>query len=231
MFNITNLRKSYNGRTVVDIPSLTLCGGEIVGLVGNNGAGKTTLLRLMLDLTKADGGDVTSDGIAVSSCEAWKDFTGAWLGEGFLPDFLTPEEYFDFVARLTHIGAAEQERRLAPFAALLGDVDRRQLLRSLSGGARVKTGIAGALLGEPRVLLLDEPFNFLDPSSQQHLIALLRGYAASHPESLIVFSSHNLHHVSRLASRILLMEGGRIERDIRHVTPEALSDLEAYFTA
>lgn len=229
MFTIDSLKKNYNGRTVVDIPSCELRGGEIIGLAGNNGAGKTTLLRLMLDLTKADSGTVTSEGIPVASGEAWKDFTGAWLGDGFLPDFLTPEEYFDFVAHLSHIGADELERRLAPLAELLDDVDRRQLLRRLSSGARVKVGIAGALLGEPRAVLLDEPFNFLDPSSQLHLIALLQRYAAEHPEALILFSSHNLHHVARLSSRILLMEGGRLVRDIHPVTPDALSALESYF--
>lgn len=231
MIKIGSLKKSYSGRTVVDIPSLTLRGGDIVALVGNNGAGKTTLMRLMLDLTRADGGSVFSDGIDVAHDERWKDFTGAWLGDGFLPDFLTTEEFLDFVARLSRIGAAELERRLASLAGLLEDVDCHRLLRHLSSGARVKAGIAGALLSEPRVLLFDEPFNFLDPSSQLRLIALLQNYAAAHPEALILFSSHNLTHVGRLSSRILLMEGGRIERDIRPVTPGTLSDLEAYFTA
>lgn len=229
--NIEHLIKNYNGRIVVDIPRLKLRSGEIVGLVGNNGAGKTTLLRLMLDLVSADRGAVETEGFKVASCETWKDFTGAYLDEGFLPDFLTPEEYFDFVARLAGLEGAEVQRRLSFTAELLEDVDLNQLLRRLSSGARCKVGIAAALLRAPRVLLLDEPFNFLDPTSQLRLIALLQRYAAAHPEALLLFSSHNLHHVASLSTRILLMEGGRLVRDIQPVSPDALGELEAYFIA
>ena len=123
MIKVENLKKSYNGRTVVDIPSLTLKGGEIVGLTGRNGAGKTTLLRLILALTKADGGSVLSDGIDVARSERWKDFTGAFLDDSFLPDFLTPTEYFRFIGRLTGLSPLASDRCVAPYAALLEGVD------------------------------------------------------------------------------------------------------------
>ena len=209
MFNITNLRKSYNGRTVVDIPSLTLCGGEIVGLVGNNGAGKTTLLRLMLDLTKADGGDVTSDGIAVSSCERWKDFTGAFLDDSFLPDFLTPTEYFRFIGRLTGLSPSASEGCVAPYASLLEGVDD-VLLRHLSAGCRQKTGLVAALMRSPRVVILDEPFTYLDAPSCETLTELLRAYIAAQPEALILLTSHDAGLLSRLCTRRLVMEDGRL---------------------
>lgn len=214
MIKVESLKKNYSGRTVVDIPSLTLCGGEIVGLVGNNGAGKTTLLRLLLDLTKADAGCVTNDGIDVAHSEAWKDFTGAWLGDGFLPDFLTPTEYFRFIGRLTRLSPSESDRCVAPYAALLEGVDD-VLLRHLSAGCRQKAGLVAALMRSPRVLILDEPFTYLDAPSCDTLAKLLHAYAAAHPDALVLLTSHDANMLSRLCTRRLVMEGGRLTDNIR----------------
>ena len=88
---VTQLKKSYANKTVLDIPSLTIHSGELVGLVGNNGAGKTTLLRLLLDLIKPDEGVVESNHLAVNKDEQWKTYTGSFIDGRFLIDFLTPE--------------------------------------------------------------------------------------------------------------------------------------------
>ena len=94
MITIHNLRKNFGTQTAVDIENYTINQGEMVGLVGNNGAGKTTLFRLMLDLLKADTGEIIINDIHVSQSEDWKSFTGAFIDDGFLISYLTPEEYF-----------------------------------------------------------------------------------------------------------------------------------------
>ena len=103
MIKIQNLKKIYNGNTVLDIDNLGVAKGELIGLVGNNGAGKTTLLRLILDLIQADDGFVESNGQKVNESETWKEYTGSYIDGRFLIDFLTPEEYFDFIADVYHI--------------------------------------------------------------------------------------------------------------------------------
>ena len=103
MIKIQNLKKIYNGNTVLDIDNLGVAKGELIGLVGNNGAGKTTLLRLILDLIQADDGFVESNGQKVNESETWKEYTGSYIDGRFLIDFLTPEEYFDFIADVYNI--------------------------------------------------------------------------------------------------------------------------------
>ena len=100
---IDQLKKVYGTKVALDIDHYTIRHGEIIGLVGNNGAGKTTLFRLMLDLLKADNGFVRIGETEVSSSEAWKETTGAYLDESFLIDYLTPEEYFYFVGRMCNL--------------------------------------------------------------------------------------------------------------------------------
>src|ERR1043165_1388813 len=102
MIRVNDLGKAYAGNIVVDITELEINPGEIVGLVGNNGAGKTTFFRLLLDLVKADSGEVSSKGKNVATTEEWKQYTAAYLDEGFLIDYLTPEEYFYLVGKLNN---------------------------------------------------------------------------------------------------------------------------------
>ena len=100
---IEKLKKIYGQNTVIDIPELTLHKGELVGLVGNNGAGKTTLMRLILDLIRANEGQVLSNGSAVNECFEWKKYTGSFVDKSFLIDYYTPEEFFNFVASAYNI--------------------------------------------------------------------------------------------------------------------------------
>src|SRR3712207_4332256 len=168
MIEINNLKKIYGQKTVVDVPQLTIRQGELIGLVGNNGAGKNTLMRLILDLIRADEGWVSSDGELVNESERWKAYTGSFIDGRFLIDFFTPEEYFSFIAKLYGIGNEEFDVRLRRYEGLMnGEIlGTRKYLRDFSEGNRQKVGIIGAMLIEPRVLILDEPFNYLDPSSQ-----------------------------------------------------------------
>lgn len=229
---IERLKKIYGEKNVLDIDSYTIRSGEIWGLVGNNGAGKTTLFRLVLDLLKADGGNVCIGGIGVNRSEQWKKYTGAYLDESFLIDYLTPEEYFYFVGKMCNLDREDVNERLTPYGRFMnGEIlGQKKLIRNLSAGNKQKTGIVAALLNRPQVLVLDEPFNFLDPSSQLVLKHLLQAYSQETGATVLV-SSHNLLHTVEISTRIALLEHGKIIRDIAPVTDDAKRELEAYFEA
>jgi ABC-2 type transport system ATP-binding protein len=230
--HITNLKKCFGENVAVDIDTYTIQQGTMMGLVGNNGAGKTTLFRLMLDLLKADEGQVCFDEQNVTGTEDWKRTTGAFIDDGFLIDYLTPEEYFDFVGKISGLTKDDVTQRLAAFEKLMnGEIlGQKKLIRNLSAGNKQKVGIIGAMLNHPQLLILDEPFNFLDPSSQNHTKQLLTDYNKETGATIIV-SSHNLTHTVDISSRIALMEHGRLIRDLDNVDGSAGQELNDYFNA
>ncbi len=230
MIEINNLKKIYGEKTVVDVPQLTIRQGELIGLVGNNGAGKTTLMRLILDLIRADEGWVSSDGELVNESERWKAYTGSFIDGRFLIDFFTPEEYFSFIAKLYGIGNEELDVRLRRYEGLMnGEIlGTRKYLRDFSEGNRQKVGIIGAMLIEPRVLILDEPFNYLDPSSQITISKMIE-WECRERGTTVILSSHNLNFVSDISSRILLLEKGVVIKDLMNDAGSAMTELEQYF--
>jgi ABC-2 type transport system ATP-binding protein len=229
MITVNNILKAYNGNIVVNIPQLATRQGEIIGLVGNNGAGKTTFFRLILDLVRADKGEIISGDKNVASSEDWKNYTAAYLDEGFLINYLTPEEYFYFVGSLNNRSRTYVDDFLRNFDAFFdGSVLRSgKYIRDLSKGNQFKVGIAACLLREPQVLILDEPFANLDPSSQLRLIKMLKEWQGRNPMTIFV-SSHDINHITDVCSRILLMEKGRIIKDF-DTTADTLQELETYF--
>jgi ABC-2 type transport system ATP-binding protein len=230
MICISNLKKAFGQTVACDIPEFTINDGDILGLVGNNGAGKTTLFRMILDLLKADEGTVSIDDINPAESEAWKDRTGAYVDEGFLIDFLTPEEYFAFLGKVNNISQEEVEERLKPYERLASDeiFGQKKLIRNLSAGNKQKVGIIAALFMTPKLVILDEPFNFLDPSSQNVLKHVLTAYAKENNATLLI-SSHNLAHTIDISTRIALLEKGRIIRDLPNEAGSAKAELENYF--
>ena len=230
MITIQNLKKQFGETIACDIPELNINDGDILGLVGNNGAGKTTLFRMMLDLLKPDEGEVTLDGVNPALSEEWKATTGAYIDEGFLIDFLTPEEYFAFIGKITDMTQEEVDERLKDFERLAGGevFGQKKLIRNLSAGNKQKVGIISALFNRPKLLILDEPFNFLDPSCQNILKHELTAYAQQTGATILV-SSHNLLHTIEISTRIALMEKGHIIRDITSVDESSKAELENYF--
>ena len=230
MITISNLKKQFGETIACDIPELTINDGDILGLVGNNGAGKTTLFRMLLDLLKPDEGEVALDGVNPAFSENWKATTGAYIDEGFLIDFLTPEEYFAFIGKITDMTQEEVDERLKDFERLAGGevFGQKKLIRNLSAGNKQKVGIISALFNRPKLVILDEPFNFLDPSSQNILKHELTAYAQQTGATILV-SSHNLLHTIEISTRIALMEKGHIIRDITSVDESSKKDLENYF--
>ena len=230
MITIAELKKSFGETIACDIPSLTINDGDILGLVGNNGAGKTTLFRMMLDLLKPDAGEVALDGVNPAESEGWKASTGAYIDEGFLIDFLTPEEYFAFIGKITNMTQEAVDERLKDFEKLAGGeiFGQKKLIRNLSAGNKQKVGIISALIRETPIVILDEPFNFLDPTSQNILQRALKEYAAETHATILV-SSHNLQHTVEISTRIALLEKGTIIRDLSNNDSEAKQELEDYF--
>lgn len=232
---INNLQKCFGDKTAVNIEHFTIQSGEMLGLVGNNGAGKTTLFRLLLDLQKADNGRVAYTNSSISdldpsTSEEWKNYVGTYIDDSFLIDFLTPEEYFDFIAKVNGIGKDTKEERLKLYETFANNeiFGTEKLIRDFSAGNKQKIGIIAAMLNCPQLLILDEPFNFLDPSSQNILKKMLEEYHKETGATILV-SSHNLQHTVDISSRIALMERGIIIKNIANNDHSATQELEDYF--
>lgn len=229
MIEINNLKKVYNGITVVDVPHLLIGKGESVGLVGNNGAGKTTLFRMILDLIRPETGQVLSNGEVVAGHENWKNYTASYLDEGFLIDYLTPEEYLYFIGGLHQQSKATVEETLSQLGDFFNDeiLKKGKYIRDLSKGNQCKVGVASCLLQNPQLLMLDEPFANIDPSTQFRLKNMLKDQNKNKGVTNIV-SSHDLNHITDICDRILLMEKGVIIKDIA-TSSSTLKELEDYF--
>ena len=244
--NISNLKKSFGENVAVDIEHFEIHKGDMLGLVGNNGAGKTTLFRLLLDLLEADEGEIgmlhcspslpTGEGqseapINPAKSEEWKQFTGAYIDEAFLIEFLTPEEYFQFVAQANGMTQEETDERLKPFEHFMqGEIlGQKKLIRDLSAGNKQKVGIISTMLSRPDLIILDEPFNFLDPSSQIIIKRLLKEYHDTTGATILI-SSHNLQHTIDISTRIALLEKGHIVKDLQNEAGSAEAELEQYFS-
>ena len=229
MIKIINLVKSHKGIPAVDIEKIELHPGEVVGLVGNNGAGKTTFFRLLLDLIRADKGEVLSKEKPVTTTEEWKTYTAAYIDEGFLIDYLTPEEYFYFVGKLNQLPKADVDDCLQHYNEFLDDsiLNKGKYVRDFSKGNQFKIGIVAALFTNPEFLILDEPFANLDPTTQLRLVAMVRQMAAE-KQMCVLISSHDINHISEVCTRILLMEKGKIIKDMEG-GEKAYAEMVEYF--
>ncbi|AKK72381.1 ATP-binding protein [Chryseobacterium gallinarum] len=229
MISIHNLTKTYGPATVLNIEHLDIPGGETFGLVGNNGAGKTTLFSLMLDLIQATTGSVSIDGIKVNESEEWKNKVSAFVDDTFLIGYLTPEEYFYFIGELRGQNKASVDEFLKPFHDFFnGEIlASGKYIRDLSKGNQKKVGIVGAIIGNPEIIILDEPFANLDPSTQIKLKNLIKELAKQEGVTFLI-SSHDLSHTTEVCNRIVVVNKGLMVKDIQ-TNPETLKELEHYF--
>lgn len=229
MITTENLSKSYNGVEVLNVSGLEIPKGQSFGLVGNNGAGKTTFFSLLLDLIKPTTGQITSNEIVVSNSEAWKPFTAAFIDESFLIGYLTPEEYFYFIGELRNQNKADVDKLMQEFNEIFnGEIlGKKKYLRDLSKGNQKKAGIAAALIGNPEVIILDEPFANLDPTTQIRLKEFIKTLTENRDITVLI-SSHDLMHVTEVCERIVVLDKGKVVKDL--ATSEAtLKELEDHF--
>jgi len=230
MIEAKDLSKAYQGNVVLNIPQLMIPKGESFGLVGNNGAGKTTFFRLILDLIRPSSGAVYINAENVMGSVEWKRFTGSYLDEGFLIDFLTPEEYFEFLADINGLSKGDVTEFYDTFEEFFNNevLGKKKFIRELSSGNQKKVGIAAAMMTKPELLILDEPFNSLDPTTQIRLKNMLKAVQEDRNITALI-SSHDLLHVTEVCERIVVLEVGDVIKDIK-TTATTLKDLEKYFS-
>lgn len=229
MINVMNLSKKYGTNTVLHIEALEIPKGQTFGLVGNNGAGKTTFFNLLLDLIQPTTGSIHSNEILVNKNEDWKPFTSAFIDESFLIGYLTPEEYFNFIGDLRGVNKADLDSFLDQFKEMFnGEIlGQKKYLRDLSKGNQKKAGIVAALIGNPEIIVLDEPFANLDPTTQIRLKTILKSLTENKAITVLI-SSHDLSHITEVCERIVVLDKGEAVKDII-TSKETLKDLESYF--
>jgi ABC-2 type transport system ATP-binding protein len=229
MILVSNLSKKYNGVTVLNIENLEIPKGQSFGLVGNNGAGKTTFFSLLLDLIEPTTGSIHSNLIQVNKSEAWKPFTAAFIDESFIIGYLTAEEYFYFIGDLRGQNKADVDALLLKHTEFFNNeiLKSGKYLRDLSKGNMKKVGIIATLIGNPEVIILDEPFANLDPTTVNRLKKIIKELADDTNVTVLV-SSHDLNHTVEVCNRIVALNKGEVVKDIQS-SAETLKELEAFF--
>ncbi len=229
MISTQNLTKKYGSQLVLNVDALEIPKGQSFGLVGNNGAGKTTFFSLLLDLIQPTSGKIINNEVQVDQSEAWKPFTSAFIDETFLIGYLTPEEYFYFIGDLRGANRADVNKLLSSFEDFFhGEIlGQKKYLRDLSKGNQKKAGIVASFIGNPEVVILDEPFANLDPTTQIRLKAIIKDLTAKQDVTVLI-SSHDLMHVTEVCERIVVLNKGEIVKDIQ-TSAETLKELETFF--
>ena len=230
MIQTTQLSKKYGKAEVLHIDSLEIPTGQSFGLVGNNGAGKTTYFNILLDLIRPTTGAIVNHDIQVNTSEDWKSFTGSFIDESFLIGYLTPDEYFEFIGDLRGMNKADVKKFLSQFDDFFSDeiIGKKKYLRDLSKGNQKKAGIVAAMMGNPQVVILDEPFANLDPTTQIRLKKIIKELTDNR-EITVLVSSHDLTHVTEVCERIVVLDKGTVVKDIE-TSAETLEELESYFS-
>jgi ABC-2 type transport system ATP-binding protein len=230
MIQTTQLSKKYGKAEVLHIESLEIPTGQSFGLVGNNGAGKTTYFNILLDLIRPSTGAIVNHDIQVNESEEWKSFTGSFIDESFLIGYLTAEEYFEFIGDLRGMNKADVTNFIGKFDEFFNGeiVGKKKYLRDLSKGNQKKAGIVAAMMGNPQVVILDEPFANLDPTTQIRLKTIIKELTENR-EVTVLISSHDLTHVTEVCERIVVLDKGNVVKDIV-TSAETLKELESYFS-
>jgi ABC-2 type transport system ATP-binding protein len=234
VLNVHGLTKRYGALTAVDDLSFVVHPGEVLGLLGPNGSGKSTTVKILTGLLEPTTGHVELDGRdAFADRLAYKAQIGYVPEEPHMYSYLTGPEYLRLVGRLRGLPDALLDNKIDRFLQLLGIYDDRyQTLSSYSKGMRQKILIAAAVLHNPRILILDEPFSGLDVTAARVLKAFVRAVAAA--GKMVVFSSHVLEVVEQVCSRVVILKDGRVvgHDDVAKVRETLrLPSLDAVFAA
>lgn len=218
MLELVSLTKSFGETLAVDKVSLTLNKGEVLGFLGPNGAGKSTTIRMIAGVLDPDAGDALIHGHSITTNRRAAQTALGYLPEGApLYNEMTPPDFLRFLGQARGLDkkACEDAVERVTADARIGAVTGKQI-GELSKGYRRRVGLAGAILTDPPVLLLDEPTDGLDPNQKRAVRALIARMA---PEKAILITTHTLEEVPAMCSRVVIIDDGRIVADD---TPDAL---------
>ena len=210
MLQISHLTKTYGAKTAVDDLSLHIAPGEIYGFIGHNGAGKATTLKACCGILPFDRGEIRVDGISIRENPLECKRRIAYIPDNpDLYEFLTGFQYLNFIADIFGISKDERQRRIQRYAelfSLTGDLG--QPVSAYSHGMKQKLAILGALLHQPRLLMMDEPFVGLDPSASHQLKTIMRELCDQ--GCAIFFSTHVLEVAEKLCDKVAIIRGGKL---------------------
>ncbi len=215
MIKITNVIKKYGSDIILNIDELNFQPNEIVGITGNKEAGKTTLFSAILNLTNLDGGIIEINQIPVHNSQEWKEFTNAYLDNKHLIGYMTAMEYFDFIGNIKNYTPEETHNFIQTYRNFLnGELeDSQKFIRSLSKGDQAKIGILAALLGNPHVIVLDDPFKNLDSISQNQLKKIIKDHAKKYDTTFLI-SCQDQNLVTELCTRVVTLDKGKVVKDV-----------------
>ncbi|BBN82542.1 gliding motility-associated ABC transporter ATP-binding subunit GldA [Pseudoalteromonas sp. A25] len=238
MLNVSHLTRSYGSFKAVDDVSFTIKQGEIIGLLGHNGAGKTTIMKMISGYLESDTGCVSLNGITLKDNPKQLQRQLGYLPESLpvYPD-MTVAEYLDYAATLK--GLTGNEKRSELKRAIAATDIRAKLLapiHTLSRGYKQRVGVAQAILGKPKLLILDEPTNGLDPEQTQHMRKLIKDIAK---HATVILSTHIMQEVNAICDRVLILKSGQLVLDekltalnnAQHLLVETNCENETVFNA
>jgi gliding motility-associated transport system ATP-binding protein len=225
MLDVRGLSRYYGNFKAVDDVSFTMARGEIVGLLGHNGAGKTTIMKMLSGNLEPHAGRVLIDGSDLAA-----DTKRLQIGLGYLPESLPvyPEmvvaDYLDYAAEIKSLRGELKTAEIRRALAATGIEDKLLApIATLSRGYKQRVGVAQAILGRPRLLILDEPTNGLDPTQTEHMRELIRELAR---EATVILSTHIMQEVEALCDRVLIVRGGRLAVDAQLATLRQSNQLQ-----
>ena len=229
MLKIEHLTKSYGEKKAVDDLSLHIAPGEIYGFIGHNGAGKTTAIKSVCGILQFDSGEITVGGISMKvdplACKA----KIAYIPDNpDLYDFMTGIGYLNFIADVFGISAEDRTARIRKYADLFALTDDlASSISSYSHGMKQKLAIISALIHEPRLIVMDEPFVGLDPKATHILKTIMREYCAG--GAAIFFSTHVLEVAERLCDKVAIIKDGKLVKCGTMEEVKGDTSLEAVF--
>ncbi|HAS48315.1 MAG TPA: ABC transporter ATP-binding protein [Gammaproteobacteria bacterium] len=227
MIEITNLTKNFDQFTAIDDLTFTVKEGEVLGFLGPNGAGKSTTMKLITGFLSASHGTVSIDGFDISENPIEAKSLMGYLPEG-APSYgdMTTLEFLNFVAQVRGFRGEEISQRVQH---VLDEVElnsvSQQTIETLSKGFKRRVGLAQAIMHDPKVLILDEPTDGLDPNQKHHVRELIKNLAR---DKIVIISTHILEEVTAVCSRAIIIAQGRIVAD---GTPAELESRSKYHQA
>lgn len=202
---VNNISKSFGSKRILDKVNFSIDENEFVAIIGNNGVGKSSLLKIICQIIEPDSGN-----LSFSNEKIKKEELGIVLDKSYLIEEYCPEEYLNFIASFSNVKVEHINERINDLFKMLDISEPKKLIKKLSSGNRMKITIAAALINNPKIIILDEPFTNLDIDIKLNLLKILKTFKG---DKTLLISSHNLEDVIDLCDRFLILKNGDIQKD------------------